>query len=469
MFLSNVAAAGFQGALFTAVEDVVRSHPFWIFESNFLHGSEVLFCVPVLFLAGLLCSAGGIGGGGVYVTVLMVCGSLAPRDAVPLSKAIVFIGSVASLILNLRKTVVAQPGAAPAKSLIDYTICRIVVPASLMGTLIGVLFNHMAPDWIIVTALCVILSGITVMVTRTAWRQRAEEDAEDKRDLSSPCSPEESEHLPLSGNSAHGHYGASEALQKTPSFKKRELSVCCKQDIIAGGATLLTVVFCGVLRAHASACAAEIHGHTVHRLHEGCRHPINALFYRYRLEGWMMRPGLATAIESFFLLVPICVCLAVMAYSSRVCVAKEGWIWRDVALYQTMGVITGCLAGLVGIGGGLIFSPFFLVNGVEPHVAVATSATCVIFTSSSTTLQYLLTDRIITSLATIYGLVNLVASWAGTSFVHFLQDNFQTRKSYITMIVAFGVLLSAVLSVVKLVTSHEPVSASHLAGYFFHA
>merc|ERR1719326_2742588 len=147
-----------------------------------------------------------------------------------------------------------------------------------------------------------------------------------------------------------------------------------------------------------------------------------------------------------------------MLYYSRICTAKEGWTWREVALYEGMGVTTGCLAGLVGIGGGLIFSPFFLVVGVEPHVAVATSSTCVIFTSSSTTMQYLLTDRIITSLALVFGIVNLVASSAGTSFVHFLQDNFQTRKSYITMIVALGVALSAVLSVVKLVTTHQSVS-----------
>merc|ERR1719453_2052868 len=148
-----------------------------------------------------------------------------------------------------------------------------------------------------------------------------------------------------------------------------------------------------------------------------------------------------------------------MIYSSRICVEKEGWTWREVGLYERMGVTTGCLAGLVGIGGGLIFSPFFLLLGVEPHVAVATSSTCVIFTSSSTTLQYLLTDRIITSLAAIYGLANLVASWAGTSFVHFLQDRFQTRKSYITMIVALGVFVSAVLSVVKLVTTDAPPKA----------
>jgi len=465
MFLTSVDAfhGQVQGALFHVVEVVTRGHPFWIFEGNLLHGTEVLVCVPVLFFSGLLCSAGGIGGGGVYVTVLMVVGSLAPRDAVPLSKAIVFLGSVASLVLNLRKMAVAQPGATPTRSLIDYNICRVVVPASLVGTLLGVLFNHMAPDWIIVSALCVLLCSVTTLVTRTALRQRAEEE----REFSAP------EERPLPGErllplgSVAGNYGASEALH-THSSKKRTLSTCCKEDVIGGGIVLLTVVICGVLRAHASACATEMGDTPRRHMHEACHHPINALFYRNTLEGWMMRQhGLATAMQYTFLLFPICVCVTVMMYSSRYVVAKEGWTWREVTMYQTMGSVTGLLAGLVGIGGGLIFSPFFLVLGVEPHVAVATSSTCVIFTSSSTTLQYLLTDRIITSLAMIYGIVNIVASWAGTSFVHFLQDNFQTRKSYITMIVALGVFLSVVLSFVKLVADirHPPVRIGHV----FHA
>jgi uncharacterized membrane protein YfcA len=79
-----------------------------------------------------------------------------------------------------------------------------------------------------------------------------------------------------------------------------------------------------------------------------------------------------------------------------------------------MAVVTGMLAGLVGIGGGLIFAPFLLVAGVEPSRAVATSATCVIFTSSSTTMQYIFIDRIHMALAVFYGVVNVVASYLGT-------------------------------------------------------
>merc|ERR1711972_293185 len=87
-------------------------------------------------------------------------------------------------------------------------------------------------------------------------------------------------------------------------------------------------------------------------------------------------------------------------------------------------LLTGLMGGLVGVGGGLIFSPFFLLMGMEPSVAVATSSTCVLFTSSSTTMQYMFTDRIMMALSLVYGIVTLVASYIGSTLVHTLQDSF---------------------------------------------
>merc|ERR1719213_1192492 len=128
----------------------------------------------------------------------------------------------------------------------------------------------------------------------------------------------------------------------------------------------------------------------------------------------------------------------------------EGWTMAQVSSYQLMACTTGALAGLVGIGGGLVFSPFFLYMGVDPSIAVATSSTCVIFTSSSTTMQYLFTDRIMMCLTFLYGGVCILASYMGTSLVHYLQEIMPGRKSFISGIVAVGVLISAVLSMFKL-------------------
>merc|ERR1719162_2153842 len=111
-----------------------------------------------------------------------------------------------------------------------------------------------------------------------------------------------------------------------------------------------------------------------------------------------------------------------------------------------MAVVTGCLAGLVGIGGGLVFSPFFLVLGLDPLVAVGTSSTCVLFTSTSTTMQYALSGRIGFSLALIYGLVCLVASAQGSWLVLRVKEWYPARKSYISFIVVATVVTSVVLA-----------------------
>merc|ERR1719253_1432807 len=120
-----------------------------------------------------------------------------------------------------------------------------------------------------------------------------------------------------------------------------------------------------------------------------------------------------------------------------------------------MAVLTGCLAGLVGIGGGLIFSPVFIEMGLDPHIAVATSATCVIFTSSSTTFQYLFSDRIIVSLIFSFCIPHLFAAYTGTKIVHHIQDHYGAKKSWITWIVALGVGISCLLALSKLFSEEQ--------------
>merc|ERR1719272_685563 len=140
-----------------------------------------------------------------------------------------------------------------------------------------------------------------------------------------------------------------------------------------------------------------------------------------------------------------------MLHYSRLCILQGGWLPKDVIKYQAMALGTGCLAGLVGIGGGLIFSPFFLLMGVDPAVAVATSSTCVVFTSSSTAIQYFLMDRIQLHLALMYGSVNAFASLCGTAFVQQIGTRWAMKKSYITLIVAFSLAVSIAMSSVKCV------------------
>ena len=90
--------------------------------------------------------------------------------------------------------------------------------------------------------------------------------------------------------------------------------------------------------------------------------------------------------------------------------------------YPFMSFMAGIASGLFGIGGGLIFSPFLLYQGVAPTKATVTSATCVIFTASSTTMQYLFMGRVLVDYAVIFGIVSTFASIGGAKLKNNLAN-----------------------------------------------
>mmetsp|Transcript_62167 Transcript_62167/g.161204 ORF Transcript_62167/g.161204 Transcript_62167/m.161204 type:complete len:460 (-) Transcript_62167:84-1463(-) len=433
-------------------------HPFWVFDWEEIWHPQVAVCSAVLFLAGVLCSAAGIGGGGVYVAVLMVLGGVSTHNAVPLSKAIVFFGALASLVVNLKR--LKEAPARKEKSVIDFDACRVVVPMALVGTFLGVLMNFHVEAHVIVVVLTLLLCFMTFMVCKTAWTQRCEEeraldakradlgsggplldDNEEEEDAESlPLLPPQADYEPLPCEALH--VGVRGGLNKVQHV------AFSNGDMFLAGFLIIVVVLGGILRFHIHACKAEKEGSG--RV-GSCRHPFVVTLFAGRMEFWMDDEFMAWIMQHLVTTLPLWSCLLLAMYYGHYAHKVSQWKVQTVAAYQLCAVATGLLAGLVGVGGGLIFAPFFLIMGLDPAVAVGTSSTCVLFTSSSTTMQYLFTDRIMMSLALVYGIVTLAASYAGTSLVHVIQDKFKGRRSYITLVVATGVALSALLSLAKFV------------------
>ena len=235
------------------------------------------------------------------MTVLMVVGGIDTADAVPLSKAVVFVGSLATMTLNLRRVL------SFSDVLVDYDIVRIMVPASLMGTYVGVVLNWVFPDWLIVMLLSVTLLAMSLMVTRTTLRQYAEEqqlqgrqwsdDAsgalgfaasearaaapEDERTPASTRASESGEEAASSpaappgrpdaeGTRAQGTVAAVKLLPG-PSKSRRELT---RRDVAVAVSLLVAVVFCGAFRLHAAACQAALPKDVARDCHHPVLHPL---------------------------------------------------------------------------------------------------------------------------------------------------------------------------------------------------
>lgn len=53
---------------------------------------------------------------------------------------------------------------------------------------------------------------------------------------------------------------------------------------------------------------------------------------------------------------------------------------------------TGVLSGMLGIGGGIIINPKLISYGLDPEICAYISATIVLFTSMSTTIQFFILE-----------------------------------------------------------------------------
>ena len=63
--------------------------------------------------------------------------------------------------------------------------------------------------------------------------------------------------------------------------------------------------------------------------------------------------------------------------------------WDTLSLLLPLGALAGLLAGLLGIGGGLIFSPLLLLLGLGAHQALATSTLAIVPTTLAGTWAHL--------------------------------------------------------------------------------
>jgi uncharacterized membrane protein YfcA len=64
------------------------------------------------------------------------------------------------------------------------------------------------------------------------------------------------------------------------------------------------------------------------------------------------------------------------------------WDMESLRFYGSFTFVAGIVAGLIGIGGGMVLGPLMLVMGIHPRVSSATTATMIVLTSSSVAVMY---------------------------------------------------------------------------------
>ena len=136
------------------------------------------------------------------------------------------------------------------------------------------------------------------------------------------------------------------------------------------------------------------------------------------------------------------------------------WTPRAVVLYPLACVLAGVAAGLLGIGGGMVKGPLLLEMGLVPQAAAATSAFMIFFTSSSTTLQFLLLGALPADFAVLYGVLGFAAALLGGLAVRYAMRR-DGGSAFIVFAIAIVLGVSTVLMMWVGVRDHLHAFTGH--------
>jgi uncharacterized membrane protein YfcA len=123
------------------------------------------------------------------------------------------------------------------------------------------------------------------------------------------------------------------------------------------------------------------------------------------------------------------------------------WTKPRVLKFPSLCTIAGIAAGLLGIGGGMVKGPIMLEMGILPPVQSATASFMILFTSSSTTIQFAIAGQFPGQLqydyVIWYILVGFLGGLTGNHLVSMLVKKYN-RESIMVYILGVTIGLSAI-------------------------
>ncbi|KAM1139135.1 hypothetical protein ACFX2I_036843 [Malus domestica] len=373
-------------------------------ETQFKFSAPIVLAGIFCFIAASISSAGGIGGGGLFIPILTLVAGLDLRTASSLSAFMVTGGSVANVMYNL----CIKSSKFGGKSLIDYDIALLSEPCMLLGVSLGVICNLAFPEWLTTILFALFLAWCTSRSCKNGlvrWEMESEELLRLRND---------------------GEYLEQKEIEAPLLGTKGN----CKLGIPWKKMGVLVLVWC-------SFCLV------------------------YLLRGNRYGQGI-TQIEpcgmAYWVLSSIQIPLAII-YTAWMLCKKENLqphtlnqkdiqdlqnVGPSKLVFPSMALLAGILGGVFGIGGGMLISPLLLQVGVAPEVTAATCSFMVFFSSSMSAFQYLLLGMEHADTALIFAIVCFVASLLGLVV---LQRAIKVygRASLIVFSVSIVMALSTVL------------------------
>lgn len=120
----------------------------------------------------LLSNVGGIGGGGVAIPLAMYFFNLTFKPAIAISSFAIMVSTLARFFFNFNERHPDKPGC----TTIDYGMTNVMMPLTLIGSLLGAYFYKSFPDFILLIILTLLLALLCYESIKKFLDMRKKED-----------------------------------------------------------------------------------------------------------------------------------------------------------------------------------------------------------------------------------------------------------------------------------------------------
>jgi uncharacterized membrane protein YfcA len=371
-------------------------------------------------------NASGLGGGLLFIPVLLLIMNFYPHEAIPISKIVIFAGAITSFIQN---TKVKRPGR-NSKAL-NYNLVIVNAPNLLLGTILGVTLNKILPNSLILFLLCMLLFFYSFKTFKTFLKIYREENSGELHSMSSQFNTISQRSVNNDINQQEERPVESEIYKDRFLLRWDKLKYIIIPFLIMAGLSILReseiVSKCSVIYWILMFSFLAI-----------------VLIYDYFIYNHIQTEYSYRKIIGF-------------PYDDR----DINWTNQTIIKLCFIGFLAGFIAGVIGIGGGVVLGPILLDLGVHPIVGTVTTNMLVLITSSSTTFQFILFKMLNIEYGIICIIFSALGSYCGTYLVNTYVKK-TGKQSFIVLVLFCVVIISAiVLPLSSLINILEDYNKGH--------